>query len=478
MTPLWTSQEIAVATQGKVSGEWEADGLCIDSRSVAIGDLFVALEGPKFDGHDFVVEALERGASSAMVSRIPTDGKQTVNNDRLVFVDDTMLGLTNLAQAARERVSAQVAAVTGSVGKTTTKNALTLVLGRQGASHATLGNLNNHWGAPLSLARMPSETRYGIFELGMNHAGEIEPLSKLVKPNVSVVTTVEAVHLEFFESVADIADAKAEIFTGLEPDGTAIIPSDNPHHDRLKRAAQDCGAKSVVSFGTDNGSAYRLIAWSVTDSGTRIAADVNGRRLVYDIGLIGKHMALNSLAVLATVDALGGDVERAAGDLNDMTPPPGRGQRSIIQFAGGAFDLIDESYNASPASITALVESLGATQRSGRAILVLGDMLELGDQSPAMHADLASTISRSGIDAVFMAGSMMKHLHDALPTDIATGYAPDSEALTPLVLEAVRPGDVLAVKGSFGSKMSITVGALKNLQIHQDVSERNVANGG
>lgn len=477
MTPLWTSHDIAAATQGKTSGEWDVDGLCIDSRAVSIGDLFIALEGPKFDGHDFVVEALERGASSAMVARIPTDGKQTVNEDRLVIVDDTMDGLNNLAKAARRRSSARVAAVTGSVGKTTTKSALELVLGRQGSAHATIGNLNNHWGAPLSLARMPTETQYGILELGMNHAGEIEPLSKLVRPHVSVVTAVEAVHIEFFESVADIAEAKAEIFTGLEPDGTAVIPADNPHHDRLKRAAIKCGAKTIVSFGTDNGSTYRLIAWSVTDWGTRIAADVNGRRIVYDIGLTGKHMALNSLAVLAAVDALGGDVERAAGDLNDVTPPAGRGERSTITLPSGSFDLIDDSYNASPASVTALVESLGATRRDHRAILVLGDMLELGEQSPAMHADLAGAIAASGVDAVFTAGPMMKHLHDALPTSLATGHASDSKSLVPLIVEEVRAGDVVAVKGSFGSRMSIIVNALKDIGHHQNVSERNVVNG-
>lgn len=477
MTALWTNQDIAAATQGKTSGDWDVDGLCIDSRSVAGGDLFIALEGPNFDGHNFVFEALERGASAAMVSRIPADCKQTINEDRLVVVDDTMTALTRLANAARERVSARVAAVTGSVGKTTTKNALTLVLGRQGTSHATAGNLNNHWGAPLSLARMPSDTQYGIFELGMNHAGEIKPLSELVRPNVSVVTTVEAVHLEFFDSVAAIADAKSEIFAGLQPDGTAVIPADNPHHDRLRRAALECGAKSVISFGTDNGSAYRLIAWSVTDSGTRIAADVNGRRLVYDIGLTGKHMALNSLAVLASVDALGGDVERAAGDLNDMKPPPGRGERSIIKLQGGVFDLIDESYNASPASITALVESLGATQRKGRAVLVLGDMLELGDQSPAMHADLAGSIATSGIDAVFTAGPLMQHLHDSLPSSLITAHAANSESLSSRVTEDVQPGDVVAVKGSFGSKMSVVVNALKDLQIHENVSARNVVNG-
>lgn len=477
MTALWTSQDVAAATQGKTSGNWDADGICIDSRSIEAGDLFIALEGPKFDGHDFVVEALEHGASAAMVSCIPTDGKQTVNADRLVTVDDTMTGLTSLAQAARERVPARIAAITGSVGKTTTKNALSLVLGRQGKSHATQGNLNNHWGAPLSLARMPADTQYGVFELGMNHAGEIEPLSRLVRPHVSLITTVEAVHLEFFDSVAGIADAKSEIFVGLEPDGIAIVPADNPHHDRLYRAASEHGAKSIISFGTDNGSAYRLIAWSVTDSGTRIAADVNGRRLVYDIGLIGKHMALNSLAILATVDALGGDVEQAAGDLNDVQPPAGRGERSLIRLKDGVFDLVDESYNASPASITALVDSLCAVQRNGRAVLVLGDMLELGDQSPEMHADLAGAIAASSIEAVFTAGPLMRHLHEALPSNLVTYHADSSSHLAPVVAEHIQSGDVVAIKGSFGSKMSVVVNTLKDLHQPADVSSRNVANG-
>lgn len=478
MTALWTSQDVANATEGKTSGNWDADGVCIDSRAVAIGNLFVAIEGPNFDGHDFVVEALERGASSAMVARIPAGGKQTVNEDRLVVVKDTMSGLTALAEAARARVSARVAAVTGSVGKTTTKNGLSLVLGRQGLTHATEGNLNNHLGAPLSLARMPADTQYGVFELGMNHAGEIEPLSKLVKPHVSLITTVEAVHLEFFDSVAGIADAKAEIFSGLEPGGTAVIPADNAYHDRLKQAAQAYGIQSIVSFGTDNVSAYRLIAWSVTESGTRVAADVNGRRIVYDIGLPGRHMALNSLAILATVDALGGDVEQAAGDLNDVRPPPGRGERSIIHIAQGSFDLIDESYNASPASITALVTALGASKRNGRLILVLGDMLELGGNAAAMHADLVQPIVSSGVDSVFTAGPMMKHLQDALPASVAAGHASDSAHLAPMLVEHINNGDVIAVKGSFGSQMSVVIKALKDLELQRDASERNVGNGG
>ncbi len=463
MTALWTSLDVAAATEGTTSGDWDADGISIDSRSVSIGDLFVAVEGPNFDGHDFVVEALERGASAAVVTRIPADGKQTVNEDRLVIVKDTTVALQSLARAARTRMSGRVAAITGSVGKTTTKEALTLAMSRQGLAHATSGNLNNHWGVPLSLTRMPAATEYAILELGMNHAGEIDPLSRMVRPHVAVVTTVEAVHLEFFGAVSEIADAKAEIFLGLEPGGIAIIPADNPHYDLLALAAKNAGAASIVSFGTDNGAAYRLIAWAVSEAGTRIAADVNGKRLVYDIGMTGKHMALNSLAVLAAVDALGGDIEQAAGDLNDMTPPTGRGARSTIPLPHGTFSLIDESYNASPASIAALAEALNATRKKGRVILALGDMLELGGGSDALHADLATPIACDGIDCVFTAGSGMRHLHDALPASQATGHAASSEELVSLITQFIEPGDVVAVKGSFGSRMSVVVDALKNL---------------
>jgi UDP-N-acetylmuramoyl-tripeptide--D-alanyl-D-alanine ligase len=475
MSALWTSAELADATGGKISGSWSVNGVSIDSRSVSVGDLFVALEGPNFDGHDFVFDAIERGASAAMVARIPSEGKQTVNEANLIQVGDTMTALQSLAKAARLRMSGRVVAVTGSVGKTTTKEALALTLSRQGRTHATSGNLNNHLGAPLSLARMPEDTEYTIIELGMNHAGEIEPLSRLVRPHVAVVTTVEAVHLEFFSSVEAIADAKAEIFTGLEAGGVAIIPSDNLHHDRLARAAHAAGAASIVSFGTDNSAAYRLIAWSVSEAGTRIAADVNGQRLVYDIGMTGKHMALNSLAVLAAVEALGGDVAQAAGDLNDMKPPPGRGARSSIALSGGTFDVIDESYNASPASVAALIEALNATRKRGRVMLALGDMLELGDQTDALHADLAIPITAAGIDRVFTAGPAMRHLHSALPAAQAAAHALNSTDLAPLVADAAQPGDVIAVKGSFGSRMSVVVDALKELdQSHR----RNAINGG
>ncbi len=477
MTALWSCQDVSAATGGRSSGTWDADGISIDSRSVSVGDLFVALQGPRFDGHDFVVEALDRGASGAMVSKIPADGKGTVSEDRLIIVDDTLEGLQALAAAARTRSSARFAAVTGSVGKTTTKDALALVLGRQGETHATTGNLNNHWGAPLSLARMPQQADYGVFELGMNHAGEIEPLSKLIRPHVALITAVEAVHLEHFKSVEDIARAKAEIFAGLESGGTAIVPVDNPYFDLLAEAARSSDDVQVISFGTDRSAAYRLIAWTVTETGTRVAADVDGRRIVYEIGLRGKHQAHNSLAVLAAVSVLGGDIERAAGDLYDMRPLKGRGARSVVTLKDGSFVLIDESYNASPASVTALIDSLSATRRTGRFIIALGDMLELGDDAPSFHASLAGPIGDAGIDAVYTAGPLMAHLHKALPDEVETHHVNDSEAIAKRLIRDVKAGDTIAVKGSLGSKMSIVVDALLKLGESTTHSSQFVVNG-
>lgn len=476
MTALWTNTDICSATGGRTSGEWDADGISIDSRTVAAGDLFVALSGPRFDGHDFVAEALDRGAAAAMVARDSVAGLKPVNEERLVIVDDTLDGLNALAAAARGRTGARIAAVTGSVGKTTTKEALALVLGRQGATHATTGNLNNHWGAPLSIARMPTESQFGVFELGMNHAGEIAPLSKLARPHVAIVTAVEAVHLEFFDSVDGIADAKAEIFQGLGPEGIAVLPADNPYHDRLAQAARASGVTSLTSFGTEKSAAYRLIAWSLTETGTRVAADIDGRRIVFEIGLRGKHMALNCLAALAAVAALGGDTERAAGDLYDMKPPKGRGARHTIQLDGGSFVLIDESYNASPASVLALINTVAATQRSGRLVLALGDMLELGPEARELHADLAVSIANAGVDSVFTAGPLMKSLHDSLPADMAGFHANDSDSLAVQVADVVRPGDVVAVKGSFGSRMSVVVDALAKMGANAPTN-RTVVNG-
>ena len=477
MTALWTCQDVATATDGHTSGEWDADGLSIDSRAVSVGDLFVALKGPRFDGHDFVAEALDYGAAAAMVSTQPEGRLDTIGEDRLIFVDDTLKGLNALGAAARARSPAKVAAVTGSVGKTTTKEALALVLSQQGKTHATSGNLNNHWGAPLSLARMPVDTTFGVFELGMNHAGEIAPLSQLVRPHVALITAVEAVHLEHFSSVAGIAKAKAEIFVGIEKGGRAVLPVDSPYLEILHDAARDAGVTSIIGFGTDRSAAFRLIAWTVTETGTRVAADVDGRRIVFEIGLRGKHMALNSLAVLATVSALGGDAERAAGDLYDMSAPMGRGKRSVIDIGSGFFVLIDESYNASSVSVAAMIDSLAASRRSGRLVLALGDMLELGDDAEGLHADLATPIVNAGIDAVWTAGPLMAHLHHALPTTIETHHAKTSQDLAEQIASAVRSDDIVAVKGSFGSKMNVVVDALKNLGRHPEQAPPSVVNG-
>lgn len=477
MTALWTSEDVAKATGGQSAGTWDVDGVCIDSRSVTAGDLFVAIQGPKFDGHEFVIEALDKGAVAAMVSKQPEDARHNVSADRLVVVKDTLKGMNDLGTAARARMPGRIVAVTGSVGKTTTKEALFLVLGRQGQCHATIGNLNNHWGVPLTLSRMPADTDFAVIEMGMNHAGEIEPLSRMTRPDVAVITAVEAVHLEFFESVAGIADAKAEIFSGVTDGGTAIIPGDNPYRDRLLAAARAQGIRNIVSFGTEKDCGYRLIAWTVTDTGTRIAADINGRRIVYDIGLPGKHMALNSLAALAVVDALGADAEQAAADLADMKPPQGRGARHSIHLANGSAVLIDESYNASPASVAAMAASLGATRRSGRLILVLGDMLELGDAAPDLHKDLAVPISAAGVSTVHTAGPLMKHLHENLPDSLRGLHRDTSADLADVIGSEISPGDVIAVKGSFGSKMSAVVAKLQQLSATNGDASPSVVNG-
>lgn len=468
LTALWTAKDAAAATGGTTSGAWTANGVSIDSRSVAKGDLFVALQGPNFDGHDYVKQALEKGASAALVHRAMPDCDSY--HDRLLVVKDTFLALQNLATAARARTDARIIAVTGSVGKTGTKEALKLGLSILGKTHASEGNLNNHWGVPLSLARMPADTKFGIFELGMNHAGEIAPLSKLVRPHAAIITTVEAAHLEFFKSVAEIADEKAAIMAGLEPAGTVILPRDNPHYARLSAAVKTYKIENVVPFGTAGDSKASLVAWSLTPDGTQVAAEFEGRRIMYDMIVSGRHWALNSIAALAAVNAIGADYHLAAGALAKLAAPVGRGARTRVTIDGGAFVVIDESYNASPAAVRVLAETLaqmhqpvGGT-RGGRLIMVLGDMLELGAAAPALHADLAESFKLADIHLVFTAGTLMKNLHDALPAAMRGGHAPDSKALAPMVIDAVRPGDVVAVKGSHSSHMDVVVDALRALK--------------
>lgn len=463
MPVLWTSEDAAAATGGRSSRPWQAGGVSIDSRTVAEHDLFVALRGPRFDGHDYVADALRRGAAAALVDSTPSG----LDADApLLVVDETQRGLEALAAAARNRSPARIAAVTGSVGKTGVKEALRLVLGRQAETAASAGNLNNQWGAPLSLTRLPRTARYGIFELGMNHAGEIEPLSRLVRPHVAVVTTIAPAHTEFFETIEAVADAKAEIFAGLEPDGIAVLNRDNRWFDRLAAAAQAAGAGRIVSFGAEAGATVRLTDFESGEDGSVVSVDCDGRPLTFRVGAPGRHWVANSLAVLATVSALGASVEDAAAALVDVRPPQGRGRRSILRVPGGdrgeTFTLIDESYNASPEAVRAAFEVLALASPSGhgRRIAVLGDMLELGTEGRSLHESLAGDLVRHPIDLVYAAGPLMAELYRALPPKMRGGHAADSAALAPLIAAVVRPGDVVLVKGSLGMGMARIVSAL------------------
>jgi UDP-N-acetylmuramoyl-tripeptide--D-alanyl-D-alanine ligase len=461
---LWTSDEAAAATGGFVSRSWTASGVSIDSRTVQPGDLFVALTGPNFDGHDFVATALAAGAGAAVAHRRPV---ALAADAPLLIVADTLEALGALGRRARDRSAARFVALTGSVGKTGTKEALRLALSGQGRVSASEGNLNNHWGAPLSLARMPSDADYGVFELGMNHAGEIAPLSRLVRPHVAVITTVEPVHLEFFPSVEAIADAKAEIFEGVEPDGVAVLNRDNRHFDRLAGQARDRGISRILGFGEHAKAEARLVGCRLDADGSEIEADLLGERISYRLTAPGRHLVQNSLAVLAAVKALGADAAKAAPSLLRWEPLKGRGRRLPVALAGGTIEIIDESYNASPAAVRAALEVLGRVQpgRGGRRVAVLGDMRELGDAADRAHADLARDVAAARVSLVLACGPHMAQLVQALPTDVESRHTIDSAALTPMVLDAIRPGDVILVKGSLGSRMAPIVEALRALAL-------------
>jgi UDP-N-acetylmuramoyl-tripeptide--D-alanyl-D-alanine ligase len=458
---LWTSAEIAAAVNGRAGRRFDADGVSIDSRKVERGDLFVALHGPNFDGNDFVAGALGQGAAGALVDRLP----QGIAADMpVVVVKDTLEALHALGGAARSRSRARIAAVTGSVGKTSTKEALKAALGAFGGTFASQGNLNNHWGAPLSLARMPRDAEYGVFELGMNHANEIAPLSKLVKPAVSIITNVEAVHIEFFNSVAEIADAKAEIMDGMDQSGTVVLPRDNPHFDRLVAHAKRRGIVRVLSFGADDrGADARLIDCQVSPQGSRVIADIMGQKVSYGLGLPGLHQAKNSLAVLAAIAAFGLDVAQGASALADLKALKGRGAREQLTLPVGPITLLDESYNASPASVRAALSLLAAAEPEGRGrrIAVLGDMRELGEQGPALHRELAPDLAAAGVELAFLIGPLMRGLHDLLPANMRGGHLGDSQSAVEPVCAALRGGDVVLVKGSLGTRMAPIVEALR-----------------
>ena len=460
---LWSGADFVAAVGGRLAGAVPdaITGISIDSRTVAPGEAFFAIRGDRFDGHDYVGAALAAGASVAVV----TEGRvasSVAAGGVLRVPDDPLAGLERLAVAGRKRSGAQVAAVTGSVGKTSTKEMLRTAFSGLGATHAPVGSFNNHWGVPLTLARMPAETRFGIFEIGMNHSGEIRPLTAMVRPHVAVITTVEPVHLANFNGEQEIAEAKAEILEGLLPGGVAVLNRDNRWFELLAGRAKEVGAR-ILSFGEHEAADIRLLRISQQEDASSIEAVASGERLTYKLGAPGRHLAANSLAVLATAQAFGADLARVALALADFRAAKGRGERFRLAHPAGPFTLIDESYNANPASMRAALAVLGGSrpEARGRRIAVLGDMLELGPRSPDLHRGLNEAIEAAGADLVFLAGSDMASLWHDLPEERRGAYAESAAALEPILIEAVRPGDVVMIKASLGTRLGPVVEAMK-----------------
>ncbi len=469
MTALWTLTDMARAMRADIAGTPDdaITGISIDTRTIARGEAFFALTDAR-DGHDFVEAALKAGAGVAVVARAKRD--RFAADAKLLLVDDVLDALCDLARAARARTGAKIIAVTGSVGKTGTKEALRLALSADGETHASAASYNNHWGVPLSLARCPADVKYAIFEIGMNHAGEITPLVKMVRPHVAIVTTVEPVHLEYFGSVEKIADAKAEIFLGVEPGGAAVINRDNAQYERLATAAKAAGVNTIVRFGEDASCEARLMRFVLRADTSCVHADILGHEVHYKLGAPGRHLIGNSLAVLAAASLAGADLALAALALGKLRAPTGRGARIILHPSGGEALLIDESYNANPASMAAAIALLGQSETGklpngsgGRRIAVLGDMLELGGDGERLHRALAADLEAAKVDLVYCSGPLMRSLFEALPSARRGGYAGTASELEPAVLDAIRPGDAVMVKGSFGSKMASIVKALERV---------------
>lgn len=461
MTILWTSTEAAAATGGEAYGDWSVGGVSIDTRELEKGDLFVALKDVR-DGHDFVANALGAGAGAAMVTHRP----EGVPDDApLLVVPDVLKGLEALGLAARARTKAKVIGVTGSVGKTGTKEMLRTALQSQGKVHAAVRSFNNHWGVPLTLARMPADTDFAVIEIGMNHPGEIGPLSRMADLDVAIITIVAAVHMAAFNSVDEIATAKAEIFEGLRPDGVAVLNSDIPTLPILKEALQ---SGERVLFGSSQDADVRLLDVKSSENGSAVEADFKGAPILFKVGAPGTHLALNGLAVLAAVDAVDADVAQAMLALATWQAPSGRGEkfRVSLPHKGGQIDLIDESYNANPTSMVAALEVLAnasPSSTSGKRVAFLGDMLELGPTENELHAGLAQCEAMADIQRVHTSGPLMHALHVALPTHKRGQHFEQANQMADCVNRLLDSGDIAMVKGSLGSKVGQVVSAIKML---------------
>jgi UDP-N-acetylmuramoyl-tripeptide--D-alanyl-D-alanine ligase len=457
MRPLWNAEDLLNATGGTMAEKFAATGVSIDTRTLAPGDLFVALLGESGDGHDHVADALAKGAAGALVHRdIP-------GATRLLRVDDTLAALTRLGAFARTRFLGRLAAITGSVGKTTTKEMLRTILAAQGTTHAAVASYNNQWGVPLTLARLPSDTAFCVVEIGMNHAGEIEPLARLARPHVAVITAIAATHIGHLGSIEAIAAEKASILRALEPGGAAILPADSPQFPILAAVATTMGAGAfrIVRVGAGMDAEARLIAATPGAEGISLTARIDGHDIALRLAAPGLHMAMNAVTALAAATALGADPVAGAVALEGFGAIAGRGARRQIALRAGTALLLDESYNASPASVRAALAVL-RLQPAKRRIAVLGDMLELGDYAVAEHTGLAEATADAA-DLVFACGPLMRHLYDAIPAHKRGTHTPDSATLAPIVAAALAAGDAVLVKGSLGSRMKMVIGALEHL---------------
>ncbi len=466
---LWTSEDAVAATGGRAVGDWVVDGVSIDTRTLQQGDLFVALKAAR-DGHDFVAQALENGAGAALVSHVP-DG--VAADAPLLIVDDVLAGLEALGRAGRARTQARVVAVTGSVGKTSTKEMLRDMLGAQGRTHASVASYNNHWGVPLTLARMPQDTEYAVIEIGMNHPGEIGPLAIMARPHVALITTVAAVHLEAFDDVAGIAREKAAVFDGLEADGVAIVNADIETADVLRAQVAVLGVASQ-DFGRE-ASDWRLGDVTVKGNTTVARATAQGAPLLFKVNSAGVHFAMNALGALASVEALGADLALAASYLGRWTPFVGRGARETLVLdpveRDQTLELIDDAYNANPTSLGAALDVLAAAETidglgritKGRRIAFVGDMKELGPQEAQMHAEIADHPAMAQIDVVHCVGPLMRHLHEALPVEKRGLWTETSDEMAAEARVHVDAGDCVLAKGSLSMGLARVVDAIRKM---------------